>query len=132
MRWILTTAALGALFLLHAPAADAKLCFRIDAPPGARTGATVNVRVTTLEPTTWDGTRPVGLRPARASIRLKLFVSGPRGIRREVGLRRTKDPAVWTTRLRLEQPGRWTLTIVGWEYAPRGCAPAARIRVRRG
>jgi hypothetical protein len=130
MRWTLTTAALGAFFLLHAPAADAKLCVRIDAPRDARTGAAVTVRVTTLEPTTWDGTRPLGLRPARASIRLRLVVSGPRGIRRDVSLRRTKDPAAWTTRLRLERPGIWTLTMVGWEYAPRACAPAARIRVR--
>jgi hypothetical protein len=130
MRWISTTAALVVLLLIEAPVAQAKLCVRIDAPREARAGSAVTVLVTTLEPTTWDGRKPVGLTPANASTKLRLSLAGPRGAFREVRLRRTKDPAVWTTKLRLARPGLWTLTIAGWEYAPRACAPPARIRVR--
>jgi hypothetical protein len=132
MRWILIATLLGALLLAHAPVAEAKLCVRIDAPRTAGAGERVTVRVTTLLPTSWDGTRPVGLRPARAHPgRLRLSVTGPGGVYREVRLRLTDDPAVVSTRLRLDQAGRWTLRVAGWEYAPRACAPAARIRVSR-
>ena len=132
VRPLLTTVLLGALLLVHAPAAEAKLCVRVDAPRAARTGEVVTVRVTTLLPTTWEGTRPVGLRPVRAyPTRLRLAISGPGGTYREVRLRLTDDPAVLTARLRLRQAGRWTLRVAGWEHAPHLCAPPLHIRVNR-
>lgn len=130
MRWMFLSAALVAFFLLQVPIAEAKLCVRIHAPREAPSGAVVTVRVTTLEPTTWEGNEPVGLTPARASTRLRLTLAGPRGAFREARLRRTKDPTVWTASLELGRAGLWTLTVVGWEHAPQACAPPARVRVR--
>ena len=118
---------LTALVLGLASDAEAKLCVRIDAPSAVRVGSTFTVRVTTLLPT-WEGHRLVDLEPERASIRLRLTVLGPGGTYREVRLRPTKAPAVWSTRLRLSRRGFWLLTVSGWERAPRECAPPERIR----
>ena len=131
MRWISALAVLAAL-LVYVPEAEAKLCVRIDATRVAHVGDVVTVRVTTLLPTSWEGTRPVGLQPTRAyPTRLRLSVSGPDGTYRQVRLRLTKDPAVVSAQIRLEQAGRWTLRVAGWERAPHLCAPPLRIRVSR-
>lgn len=127
-RIVATTVPLVALLLSLAPDAEAKLCVRIDAPRTVRVGTAFTVRVTTLLPT-WEGHRLVDLEPERASIRLRLTVLGPGGTYREVRVRRTRAPAVWSTRLRLSRRGFWLLTVSGWERAPRACAPPERIRV---
>ena len=129
MRLFVIAALVGTFLLAAAPAAEAKLCVQIDAPRTARTGGSVTVRVTTMSPT-WEGNTVVHLTPEPTSLRLRLSVRGPRGDVREVPLRRTRNPAVWSARLALASRGIWTLSVFGWEYAPRTCAPPWRMRVR--
>ena len=115
--------------LTVAPRADAKLCVAISAPRVAAAGSTILVRVTTFTPT-WDGRRIVRRQPERVTFPVRLGVRDPSGSYREVRLRRTEDPAVLRATLALPLRGRWQVSVAGWEYAPRACAPTRTIRVR--
>jgi len=130
VRFPIVAAVALALVVAQPPKAEAKLCVSIDAPRVVRVGTRVTVRVTALQPGTWIGLKPVDVEPARMPPRRRLVLQGPGGERREAVLRRTPDPAVAAARFRLDRPGRWTLSVTGWEYAPRACAPRARIVVR--
>ena len=125
---LVTTAVVIALGL--APAAEAKVCVRIDAPRTVRVGSTFTASLTTMLPT-WSGSRVVDLEPVELTGRpLRLTLRGPDGVIREIRLRRTREAAVWKARLRLAEPGMWRLSASGWEYAPRSCAPSVAVRVR--
>jgi hypothetical protein len=123
-----TIAAVAAAFALPA-VADAKLCVRISAPATATPGESLRVSVTTLMPT-WASGRLVGLRPVAAAVGVRLVLKGPQGEHREVVLRRVSShPSVLRTTIRLSSVGTWRLSVRGWEFAPRACAPPAFVRV---
>ena len=128
MRLVALSLVAGALMLAVAPAAEAKLCVGIVAPRTARAGDAVTIRVATFLPT-WVGRTVVEREPARATFALRLILRGPEGAYRDVRLRPTPDPVLWSTRVRLRRPGTWTLGVSGWEHAPRSCAPPVRLRV---
>jgi hypothetical protein len=128
---VVRTIAAAVLVALGFPAlADAKTCVRIGAPATAVRGQQLQVTITTLIPTSWVGGRPVGLVPASSGGATRLVLAGPRGERREVTLRRLPSrPGSARGTIRLGSRGTWRLSVLGWDYAPRACAPPKTIRV---
>ena len=89
----------------------------------------INVSVATLMPT-WSSSRLVSLRPVAPAGHLRLVLEGPHGEYREVVLRRLASrPSVSRVTIRLASLGTWRLSVLGWEFAPRTCAPPALVRV---
>lgn len=106
------------------------MCVRIAAPATASSGEPIRVTVTTLMPSGWVSGRPIGLRPAPSTIRLRLVLEGPNGEYREVMLRRVAPRASQARAIiRLVTHGVWRLSLLGWDAAPEPCAPTRRLRV---
>ena len=118
---------------LVAPAqADAKVCLRVSAPAAATTSSPVVVEVTTVM-LIWSGARVTGWRPERlpTTRRMLLALETPSGAWRTVRLYRVHArPSVWRAAPRLRDRGTWRLSVLGWDYAPRTCAPTKLVRVR--
>lgn len=118
------------LALAFAPAAEAKSCVRIAAPRTAESGRAVTVRVTTLLPT-WENGRLKRVRPMPSPLgSLRVDLRDPSGRHETISLHRAQDQAVWVAILVFPRAGTWTLSVPGWESAPRECAPDARVLVR--
>jgi hypothetical protein len=114
--------------LVAAPSAAAKACVRIQAPATAEAGQPVRVVVRVYLPT-WNAGRVVKLKPlTNWSPRLKVTASGPKGERRLLAAKGSRDGVgVVTTTFAVE--GEWQLNVLGWEYAPKSCAPTRTVRV---
>jgi hypothetical protein len=110
--------------------AEAKTCVRIAAPATVLSGEPTSVTVTTLMPSAWVGGRPVGLRPEPSTMALRLVLEGPGGQYREAKLRRVAPRASKArASIRMAARGVWKLSVLGWAYAPRACAPPRQVRV---
>jgi hypothetical protein len=111
--------------------AQAKVCYRLSAPAAVAARVPARVEVTTVM-LIWSGARVTGARPEilPATQRMELALQAPSGQWRTVRLYRVAGrPEMWRASARLFERGNWELSLLGWDYAPRLCAPIEIIRV---
>ena len=124
----LIVSGLVVLALAAAPSAAAKSCLRIQAPADADVGETVRIVVRVYLPT-WRQGRVVKLTPMPSwGGRLELRATTSSGGFIVLEAHGARD-GVGVVRVAFPRAGAWRLEAVGWEYAPRTCAPPRVVRV---
>ena len=109
--------------------ASAKGCVRIEVAPAAVVGQPVRATVRTFMPRWADG-KVIGLVPMAWPLdRLMLTAQGPGGQWFEVSSWKTGVKHRRVARVVFPATGAWRLTATNWAYAPRSCAPPARVLV---
>ncbi|MGH3103046.1 MAG: hypothetical protein ACRDN6_02980 [Gaiellaceae bacterium] len=125
--------ALTAAVLVLAPAAEAKLCARIQVTPRpviAGTWAWIEIRL--YEGRWVDGAlRPVGPALAGASRDVGVWADGPRGAGDVIRLRASpSDPTLFRARYLFRRAGFWRLEWSEWPWPESPCSGTTGLFVR--